>query len=155
GKASTICCAVHSAVWMNGHVEMDDASAIMREHDKDEHGLLAPGSEQAKVLAERLSGANPQALYTGSNTSTTLKVMGVDLVVLGKRNPTDDENEVITYTDARRGIYKKLIMRDGRLTGAILLGEAGAAPRLLRAFYKKDPFLNTEVFLPFQTREES
>jgi len=108
------------------------------QHRGQTYGLVAPGLEQAKVLADRLSHANPQALYTGSNTSTTLKVMGVDLVVLGKKEPTDDKDEVITYADARRGTYKKIILREGRVAGAILLGDASTTPRLLRAFHKKE-----------------
>src|SRR5438876_1622159 len=108
------------------------------QHGGRTYGLAAPGSEQARVLADRLSGANPQAVYTGSNTSTTLKVMGIDLIVLGKKEPSDDNDEVVTYADARRGIYKKVILRDGRLAGAILLGDAATAPRLLRAFHNKE-----------------
>ena len=108
------------------------------QHGGRTYGLAAPGSEQARVLADRLSGANPQAVYTGSNTSTTLKVMGIDLIVLGKKEPSDDNDEVVTYADARRGIYKKVIVRDGRLAGAILLGDAATAPRLLRAFHHKE-----------------
>src|SRR5262249_41761944 len=61
-----------------------------------------------------------------------------DLAVLGKKEPRDDKDEVITYADARRGIYKKVILREGRLAGAILLGDASIAPRLLRAFHKKE-----------------
>jgi nitrite reductase (NADH) large subunit len=118
------------------------------QHRGQTYGLVAPGSEQAKVLADRLSGANSDAVYTGSNTSTTLKVMGIDLVVLGEKEPANDD-EVITYADPRRGIYKKLILRDGRLAGAILLGAATIAPRLLRTFHKKEIFAEspTEVGL--------
>src|SRR5262249_35650351 len=108
------------------------------QHRGQTYGLVAPCLEQAKVLAERLSRTNPQAVYTGSNTSTTLKVMGVDLVVLGRKEPTDDKDEVITYADARRGIYKKVIVREDRLAGAILLGDATIARRLLRVFHKKE-----------------
>src|SRR5262249_53402412 len=78
------------------------------QHRGQTYGLVAPGSEQAKVLADRLTGAKPHAIYTGSNTSTTLKVMGVDLAVLGKKEPEGGEDEVVTYADPRRGIYKKL-----------------------------------------------
>src|SRR5207237_6612296 len=91
------------------------------QHRGQTYGLVAPGSEQAKVLADRLSGANPQAIYGGSNTSTTLQVMGVDLVVLGAKEATDDKDQVFTYAQPRRGIYKKVILREGRLAGAILL----------------------------------
>jgi nitrite reductase (NADH) large subunit len=115
------------------------------------YGLAAPGSEQARILADRLSRANPQALYAGSNISTTLKVLGVDLFVLGKKEPAGDLDEVLTYTDPNRGIYKKLILRDGRLGGAILLGDNGASPRLLRAFHKKDSVLENPGELLFST----
>jgi nitrite reductase (NADH) large subunit len=115
------------------------------------YGLVAPGSEQARVLADRLSHANPEAAYSGSNTSTTLKVMGVDLFVLGKKEPAGDLDEVLTYTDPNRGIYKKLILREGRIGGAILLGDNSAAPRLLRAFHKKDSVLENPGELLFST----
>jgi nitrogen regulatory protein PII len=113
------------------------------------YGLVAPGSEQAKVLADRLTGANAQAIYEGSNTSTTLKVMGVDLVVLGSKDAAADTDEVLTYTDARRGSYKKVILRERRLAGAILLGDAGMAPRLMRAFHKQEPLRESASELLF------
>src|SRR5207244_1000294 len=49
---------------------------------------------------------------------------------------TDDKDEAVTYADPRRGIYKKIIVREGRLAGAILLGDSGTAPRLLQAFHQ-------------------
>jgi len=108
------------------------------QHRGQTYGLVAPGSEQAKVLAERLSRPESEAVYTGSNTSTTLKVMGVDLVVMGKKDPTDDVDQVLTYAEPRQGMYRKVILRDGRLAGAILLGDCSMAPRLLRAFHKQE-----------------
>jgi len=124
------------------------------EHRGQTYGLAAPGREQAKVLAEGLSRANPQAIYAGSNPSTTLKVMGVDLVVMGKKEPTDEKDEVLTYTDARRGIYKKMILREGRLAGAILLGDVTAF-RLLRAFQKQEtlPENPAELLFPAKPSE--
>ncbi len=108
------------------------------EHRGQTYGLAAPGSEQAKVLADRLSGANPHATYSGSSTSTTLKVMGVDLVVMGNKDSADDKDQVLAFTNASRGIYKKFILRDGRIVGAMLLGDCAAAPRLLRTFHKAE-----------------
>jgi len=122
------------------------------EHHGQVYGLAAPGSEQARVLADRLSGSNAQAVYGGSNTTTSLKVMGVDLVVLGKKEPTDDDDETITYANARRRIYKKVILRGGRLAGAILLGDLSIAPRLLRAFHKKERIREKAAEILFTTR---
>lgn len=122
------------------------------QHRGQTYGLAGPGSEQAKVLVDRLSRANPQAVYAGSNTSTTLKVMGVDLVVLGKKEPAGDEEQVLTYSEPRRGVYKKVILRDGRLSSAIVLGDSGPVPRLLRAFQKNERLSENPADLLFPQR---
>jgi nitrogen regulatory protein PII len=123
------------------------------QHRGQTYGLVTPGSEQAKILANRLSGKEPQAVYTGSNTSTTLKVMGVDLVVLGNKEAAGDRDQVFAYGDQGRGIYKKLILRDGRLAGAILLGDCSAAPRLLRTFHKAQSLRENPAELVFQAAD--
>jgi nitrite reductase (NADH) large subunit len=97
------------------------------------YGLVAPLWEQARSVAERLT-RNPYAIYQGSQISTRLKVMGVELTVMGDKEPTHEHDEVVTYSEPSQGIYKKLIVRDDRLTGAILLGDALTAPRLLQSF---------------------
>jgi nitrite reductase (NADH) large subunit len=108
------------------------------QHRGQTYGLVAPAWEQGQILADRLSRANGDATYEGSSTSTKLKIMGVELVVLGRKEPADEKDEVVTYADSRRGIYKKVIVREGRLTGAILLGDALTGPRLLQAFHRRE-----------------
>ncbi len=98
------------------------------------YGLVAPLWEQAQVLADRLTGRDANAIYPGSRLSTKLKVAGVDVAVMGDRDPVEDDDEVVSYVDARRGIYKKLIVRNDRLAGAIVVGDAVVVPSLLRAF---------------------
>ncbi|MDQ3010256.1 MAG: nitrite reductase large subunit NirB [Acidobacteriota bacterium] len=98
------------------------------------YGLVAPLWEQTAVLAERLTGRRPNAEYKGSKVSTKLKVMGIELAVMGDKEPRDENDEVVVYTEPGRGIYKKLIVRNGQLAGAMLLGDAQAAPALLQAF---------------------
>ena len=56
------------------------------EHRGRVYGLVAPLWEQAQVLADRLTGRNPDAVYTGSRLSTKLKVAGVDLAVMGEKD---------------------------------------------------------------------
>jgi nitrite reductase (NADH) large subunit len=104
------------------------------QHDGKVYGLVAPLWEQTAVLADRLTGRKPEAAYKGSKVSTKLKVMGVDLAVMGARDAGDENDEVITYAEPSRGIYKKLIVRNDQLAGAILLGDASTAPALLQAF---------------------
>jgi nitrite reductase (NADH) large subunit len=104
------------------------------EHSGRVYGLVAPLWEQTLVLANRLTGSNVHSLYQGSRVSTKLKVMGVELAVMGEKEPGDPADEVVTYTEPGRGIYKKLVVRDGQLAGAILLGDGMAGPSLLQAF---------------------
>jgi nitrite reductase (NADH) large subunit len=98
------------------------------------YGLVAPLWEQARALADRLTGANPDARYEGSRISTKLKVMGVELAVMGEKEPRETDDELVTYVEPSRGIYKKVIVRDGRLVGAIVLGDSSVVPGLLQAF---------------------
>jgi nitrite reductase (NADH) large subunit len=98
------------------------------------YGLVAPLWEQATVLADRLSGANPDASYQGSRVSTKLKVMGLELAAIGEKDTDAPDDEVILYAEPSRGVYKKLIVRDGRIHGAIVLGDPSVVPGLLQAF---------------------
>ena len=104
------------------------------QHRGQVYGLVAPAWEQAQLLADRLSGRAPQALYAGSRTSTKLKVAGVTLAVMGDKDPVGDDDEVVSYAEPSRGIYKKLIVRNNRLVGAIVMGDGAAVPSLVQAF---------------------
>ena len=104
------------------------------QHDGKVYGLVAPLWEQTAVLADRLTGRTPEAAYKGSKVSTKLKVMGIELAVMGEKEAAQPDDEVVVYTEPGRGIYKKLIVRNGQLAGAMLLGETSTAPALLQAF---------------------
>jgi nitrite reductase (NADH) large subunit len=109
------------------------------EHDGKVYGVVPPIWEQCEVLADILSGANPQARYRGSKVYTRLKVAGVEVASMGVVEPTTDSDEVIQVIEDRRGIYRKLVIRDGRLIGAVVIGEADSAPALARWFDRGDP----------------
>jgi nitrite reductase (NADH) large subunit len=105
------------------------------QHRGTVYGLVDPLYEQARVLADVLTGASAEAAYTGSRLSATLKVMGVDLVAMGEVAGKAD-CEVVSHLDPEAGIYRKFVVRAGRLAGAILLGTpdpGGALGRLFRA----------------------
>ena len=104
------------------------------EHRNVTYGLVSPLWEQASILADRLTGRAPQARYLGSKLSTKLKVMGVDLAVAGVKEARDEDDEVVTYVEPGQRVYKKLIVRDGQIVGAILLNDGISSPRLLQAF---------------------
>ena len=120
------------------------------EHRSQVYGLVAPLWEQARVLAERLAGRNADAVYTGSRVSTKLKVMGVELAVAGEKDPSSEDDEVVTYVEPNRNVYKKVIVRDGKVTGAILLGDGLTVPRILQAFDRQEalPENRSELLFP-------
>ena len=98
------------------------------------YGLVDPIWEQAKVLADVLTGANPGAAYLGSRLGTKLKVMGVELASMGETRPASPADEVVVYREPKRGVYKKIILREDRVAGAILLGETDTASTLMQLF---------------------
>ncbi|MYC06666.1 MAG: NAD(P)/FAD-dependent oxidoreductase [Chloroflexi bacterium] len=127
------------------------------EHRGRTYGLVAPLWDQARTLAERLTSEESNATYTGSKVSTKLKVMGVELAVAGDKDPVGDDDEVVSYVEPNRGVYKKLIVRQGKVAGAILLGDGAAAPRLLQAFDRGEalPQNRAELLFPLSGEAES
>jgi nitrite reductase (NADH) large subunit len=103
------------------------------------YGLVDPVYEQARVLADVLTEEKPDAVYTGSRLGTTLKVMGVELTSMGDVAGSSPDCEVVSHCDPSQGVYKKLVLRDNRLVGAILLGVPDSGGRLLRLFKEARP----------------
>jgi nitrite reductase (NADH) large subunit len=113
------------------------------------YGLVAPLWEQAKVLADHITGRNPSAAYVGSKLATKLKVMGVELASMGIPEPADPTDEVVLFSEPRRGRYKKLVIRNGRLVGAIMLGDLDKVAYLTQAFDKNTPLPDERLSLLF------
>ena len=113
------------------------------------YGLVAPLWEQAKVLADHITGRNPQAAYHGSKVATKLKVMGVEMAAMGITEPEDERDEIVQFTEPKKGTYKKLIIRDGRLVGGILLGDISKAAYLMQAFDRGTPLPEERLALLF------
>jgi len=90
------------------------------EHRGTCYGLVEPAYEQARVLARHLAGR--PAAYQGSVVSTNLKVSGVSVFSAGDFMGGEG-SESLVLSDRRRGTYKKLVIADGRLTGAVLIGD--------------------------------
>jgi nitrite reductase (NADH) large subunit len=106
------------------------------------YGLVEPLYEQAKVLADLICETNPTARYEGSRLATSLKVMGVELTSIGEVNAAAAEMQnaqVFVHSDPKRGQYRKLVIRDGRLAGAIVLGGSESVGLLMRLFKRNDP----------------
>jgi len=103
------------------------------------YGLVAPLWEQAQVLAEHLTGRSEGASYGGSRVATRLKVMGIEVTAMGLVEPEAEHDEVVQFLEPRRGIYKKLIIREDRLLGAIFLGDGARAPYATQLFDRGSP----------------
>jgi nitrite reductase (NADH) large subunit len=85
------------------------------------YGLVAPLFEQAKVCANHLA-KHGIARYEGSVTSTKLKVTGIDLFSAGDFTG-DDTTEEIVMQDPSQGIYKKIVLKDNKIQGAVMYGD--------------------------------
>ena len=97
------------------------------EHRGLTFGLVGPLWDQARTCAEVLCGGTP-APYVAPAPHTSLKVTGVDVFSAGVLKARDDGDEEITLRDAGSRQYKKLVVRDGRLLGAILYGDIADGP---------------------------
>ena len=93
------------------------------QHRGQVYGLVAPLWEQAGVLADHVTGADPEAAYHGSRNATKLKVAGVAVAQMGIKRPERDDDEFVRFSEPRKGVYKSVVVRDGKLVGATLLGD--------------------------------
>ena len=91
------------------------------QHRGQAYGLVAPLFEMAKVCANHLA-QHGIGRYEGSITSTKLKVTGIDLFSAGDFNGNDNTEELI-FQDAASGVYRKLVVQDNRIKGAVMYGD--------------------------------
>jgi nitrite reductase (NADH) large subunit len=120
--------ATQRGIVVNDHMatNIDDVFALgeCAQHRGVCYGLVEPAYEQARVLAARLSAENDS--YEGSVVSTNLKVSGVSVFSAGEFLGSD-RGETISWRDLGLGLYKKLVIEDGRLIGAVLIGDTSSA----------------------------
>ncbi|MER7051298.1 MULTISPECIES: FAD-dependent oxidoreductase [unclassified Streptomyces] len=124
------------------------------------YGLAAPALEQAGALAELLAGDGTAARYTGTRSLTRLTLSGpgsplgltgsespvgltgsgspLDLAAFGETDPRPGD-DVVQLADATRGTYRKVVVRDDRLVGGVLVGELGTVGALARAWEGAEP----------------
>jgi nitrite reductase (NADH) large subunit len=124
---------VNRGVVVNDHMETSRADMFAVgecvEHRGICYGLIAPLIDQAKVLAATITG-NTGPTYAGSAQGAKLKIAGVDVFSAG--DWTDGVGaDPVRYEDPALGIYKKIVVRDGRLSGVILVGETADSHRYM------------------------
>lgn len=90
------------------------------------YGLVAPLYQMANVLAATLIG-DEEAKFVPQDTPTRLKVTGINLYSAGDFADGDDREEII-FRDASSGVYKRLVIKDNKIIGVVLYGEAADGP---------------------------
>jgi nitrite reductase (NADH) large subunit len=123
---------VNRGIVVNDHMETSDPDVFAVgecvEHRGVCYGLVAPLFEQAKVLAATMTG-HRGPVYEGTVQASKLKIMGVDVFSAG--DWSEQNAEPVRFEDRALGIYKKLTLRDGKLVGAILVGDTSDSHRYM------------------------
>lgn len=154
GLAQRAGLTVERAIVTDDHmrsVDDDDVYVVgeCAQHRGQVYGLVAPLWEQAKVLADHLTGSDPAAAYHGSRVATKLKVAGVDVASMGIKAPEREDDEFVQYSEPRHGVYKTIVIRDGKLVGATLVGDVSKVSFLTQAFDSGLPLPDERVSLMF------
>jgi nitrite reductase (NADH) large subunit len=124
GRASGLAC--NRGILVDDAMRTSDPSIFAVgecvEHRGICHGLVAPLWDMAKVAADHMTGV-ADSLYAASVTGTRLKVTGVEMFSAGDFLGGADTEEVV-FRDPYRGVYRRLVLRDGRIGGVVLYGDA-------------------------------
>jgi assimilatory nitrate reductase electron transfer subunit len=107
------------------------------EHAGQLPGLVAPAWSQSRVVADVLTGERPLARYTPPAPVTRLKAAGIDLAAVGES--TVDTDETVVFADPARETYAKLVIRNDRLAGAIMLGDNPTVGTVIQLFDRAAP----------------
>jgi len=98
------------------------AAGDVAEFEGRVYGIIPAALEQAKIAAINMLEREKQ-VYKGTIPSNTLKIVGIDLTSMGLVNPEGPQYEEIKKIDKEKGIYKKVVLKEGKIVGAIILGD--------------------------------
>ncbi|ALJ13339.1 nitrite reductase large subunit NirB [Sphingopyxis macrogoltabida] len=116
--------AVGRGIQVDDHMVTSDPAVLAVgecvEHDGQVYGLVAPLWDMCRSLADGL--VEQPSGYRGSVTSTKLKVSGIDVFSAGDFSGGDGCEDIV-LRDASRGVYKRVIVKDDRIVGAVLYGD--------------------------------
>ncbi|MCX4880641.1 MULTISPECIES: NAD(P)/FAD-dependent oxidoreductase [unclassified Streptomyces] len=159
GLAQTAGLEVRKGIVVDGELRTSDphirAIGDCVQHDGTVYGLATPALEQAEILAELLAGRS-NARYTGTRSLTRLTLAGqnspFDLAAFGETEPRPGD-DVVQLADATRGTYRKVVVRDDRLVGGVLVGELGTVGALARAWEGAEPLPDDGPLLHLLTND--
>ncbi len=117
---------VNRGIVVNDYMETSDPNIFAvgecTEHRGQTFGLVAPLFDQARVLAATATG-NRGPVFSAPAPAAKLKIMGVDIFSAGSIDESEPGVEVVRYEDPSLGAYKKLLLKNNRLHGMILVGD--------------------------------
>ena len=117
---------VKRGIVVDGHLQTSAedvfAAGDAAEFEGRVYGIIPPAIDQARVAAANMVTPG-SATYSGSMPATTLKVAGAELTSLGESVAEGDEYTHLRHTDQAAGQYRKLVLQDGRIVGAIFLND--------------------------------
>src|SRR5207248_3086762 len=117
---------VRRGIIVNDYMETSDPNIFAvgecTEHRGQTFGLVAPLMEQGRVLASTITG-NRGPVFASAALSAKLKIMGVDIFSAGSIDESEPGVETVRYEDPSLGAYIKLLLKDNRLLGVILVGD--------------------------------
>lgn len=109
------------------------------EHDGVVQGVVSPGLEQARVVLSQILEEDSEDRYRASVISTSLKVMGIDLISAGDVYGAESGCEAIVSSNPIEGRYRKAVVRDGITVGAVLFGDITGGAQLSDAVRRGTP----------------
>ncbi|CAN5910409.1 NADPH-nitrite reductase [soil metagenome] len=109
------------------------------EHNGVIQGVVSPGLEQARVVLNQVLDKDPDDRYRASVISTSLKVMGIDLISAGDVYGAEPGTEAVVSSNPIEGRYRKAVVRDGITVGGILFGDISGGAQLSDAVRRGTP----------------
>ncbi len=100
------------------------------------YGIIPPAIEQANIASANMLGEE-KIVYNGTLPSNTLKVASISLTSMGLVNPEGSRYEEIKRIDRQGGVYKKIVLDQGKIVGVILLGDRKGTSALIRLMQRE------------------
>jgi len=134
GLAKACGIGVQKGILVDGGLRTDRpdvfAAGDCAEFNGTVYGIIPAALEQGQAAASNMIGRPVE--YKGTTFQATLKVAGIDVASIGIVNPEGEGYESIIRKDAAKGIYRKCVIKDGKLAGSIIIGERSGVASLAR-----------------------
>jgi nitrite reductase (NADH) large subunit len=100
------------------------------------YGIIPPAIEQANIASANMLDRG-ESVYKGTIHSTTLKIANISLTSIGLVNPEGSHYEEIKRIDRQEGVYKKIVLEEGKIVGAMLLGDRKGTSALMKLMQRE------------------